>query len=231
MSIEQLQAKVETLRAEVADRVALVEATKANRDVELSQRDAAIVDAEIAAQSLHDCACEAEYEAQRLDCKAARILEIASRQAADLVANANDLRELAAAVPDGSFQINLARAGKQCCEEKWREELARVQDGKLRRKLAELERLEARLASRTSEARPRGTGLLEKEAQETRGQRAAKQYRLTLTQLREVREKGLFTNPRYKGPPEWAFMKAIEDLKKMIAPDRAREIEEEVVNV
>lgn len=224
MSTEHLEAKVTALRAEVADRVALVETTKANRDADLARRDEDIAAAEEVVSSVEDLALELELETAELEANADEILRIAQENADRLRQQAADLDEID--IPDDSLRaLAITKAARKCCEEHWRERLAQVQDGHLRRKLAQLEKLERRLEARALEARPRGTGRPEVENAK---RSAAKQYKLILKQYTEVRARNLFQHPRYKGPPEWAFLKAIDDLEKQLSPEEIATIKDAV---
>lgn len=220
MSTEHLEAKVTALRAEVADKIALVEATKTNRDADLARRDEAIAAAEEVVSAVEDLALELELEAGELDNTAGEILLIAQEKADDLHRQAADLNENIEAIPEDSLRaVATCKLARECCEEHWREQLARVQDGHLRRKLSQLEKLERRLGARCV-SQARGTGRPEI------GKRSVgKQYRLTLKQYAEVRARNLFQHPRYKGPPEWAFLKAIDDLEKQLPPEEIATIQ------
>jgi hypothetical protein len=220
MSTEHLEAKVTALRAEIADRIALVETTKASRDADLALRDETIADAEEVVSAMEDLALELELEAGELDNTAGEILLIAQEKADDLHRQAADLNENIEAIPDDSLRaLAVTLMARECCEEHWREQLARVQDGHLRRKTAQLEKLERRLGARCV-SQARGTGRPEIGKRST-----GKQYRLTLKQYAEVRARNLFQHPRYKGPPEWAFLKAIDDLEKQLSPEEITTIQ------
>lgn len=226
MSTEHLEAKVTALRAEVADRVALVETTKANRDADLARRDEDIAAAEEVVSSVEDLALELELETAELEANADEILRVAQKNADRLRQQAADLSENIEAIPDDCLRaVAVTKMARECCEEHWRVELAKVQDGHLRRKLAQLEKLERRLEARVLEARPRGTGRPEVENAK---RSTAKQYKLTLKQYAEVRARNLFQHPRYKGPPEWAFLKAIDDLEKQLSREEIATIKDAV---
>jgi hypothetical protein len=222
VSTEHLEAKVVALRAEIADKIALVETTKANRDADLARRDETTADAEEVVSAMEDLALELELEAGELEANADEILRVAQENADRLRQQAIDLAENIEAIPDDSLRaLAVTLMARECCEEHWREQLARVQDGHLRRKTAQLEKLERRLATRcVSQARGTGRPEVENAKRST-----AKQYRLTLKQYAEVRARNLFQHPRYKGPPEWAFLKAIDDLEKQLSPEEIATIQ------
>lgn len=227
---EMLEQKVAALKAEVADRVAAVEKVKIDRDVTLALRDEEIVEAEVALETAAELIIEVDGEAKLLDLNAVEIRDEAARSAARVLAQADELRENADAVPlqDLRHKVDVARRARRLLEEHWQEQLALVQDGHLRRKLSQLGKLERRLAERQATPRQRGTGLLEVEAvkQTTRVKvRTAKQFKVTLQQLTEARTKNLFRAENYKGPPEWAFLKALDRMRHELPAAEVEAIE------
>ena len=139
--LKALERKAERLRAFVNARDMIVADVKARRAADLEALRARIVDAQ---------RTSADFVAAREELL--RAAGWKDDEAAAAVAEAKRLREEAAAVPIGDEAVAAAVRAFDAAVDRWQAELAAVQDGRLRRKIAEYEKVARRIDTKHADA-------------------------------------------------------------------------------